>query len=267
VVSIARLQTYLRSSARRQYETVSAPPFTLFFHPTDPLTFFNYAIPDEPCSGDLGASLSVLREAFESRGRSPRIEFIQEFAPRLAPALAAGGLVPAARQQLMACKAATYRPAPGVTGLTIAELIQASAVPQAQEFLAPQRRGFDVRDTSAATEGDGEQFLRMLGEGQAFVAYLKGQPVAVGMYTAPLDGVTEIAGLATLVPFRKRGIATALTALAVQRALEQGVEAVCLTAADERAGRVYERVGFATCATMLAYVDSPEEMSAGASTS
>ena len=99
MVSIAELQTYLRCSARRQYVTISAPPFTLFFHPTDPLTFFNYAIPDEPVAGDLGASLPVLREAFESRGRSPRIEFIQEFAPQLASALAAGGFVPAADDQ------------------------------------------------------------------------------------------------------------------------------------------------------------------------
>jgi predicted GNAT family acetyltransferase len=79
----------------------------------------------------------------------------------------------------------------------------------------------------------------------------------VGMYTAPFDGVTEVAGLATLEPFRRRGIATGLTALAVQRAMAQGAKAVCLTAADERAGQVYERVGFVGCATMLAYLDSP----------
>jgi predicted GNAT family acetyltransferase len=159
----------------------------------------------------------------------------------------------------MVCTAATYRPAPKAAGLTITELTQASAVQQAQEFLATQRRGFDVDDTTAATEGEGEQFLRMLGEGHAFVAWLKGRPVGAGMVMAPLDGVTEIAGLATLAPFRNRGIATALAALAVRRALDQGAEVVCLTAADERAGRVYERVGFARCATMLAYVDSPEE--------
>ncbi len=77
------------------------------------------------------------------------------------------------------------------------------------------------------------------------------------MYTAPFDGVTEVAGLATLEPFRRRGIAMGLTALAVQRAMAQGAKVVCLTAADERAGQVYERVGFVGYATMLAYLDSP----------
>ena len=76
------------------------------------------------------------------------------------------------------------------------------------------------------------------------------------MYTTPSDGVTEIAGLATLEPFWTRGIATRLTALAVHRAMAQGAEVVCLTAADERAGRVYERVGFVGCATMPACLDS-----------
>ena len=51
------------------------------------------------------------------------------------------------------------------------------------------------------------------------------------------------------------GIATALAAHAVRSAFERGVEGVCLVAADARAGRVYGRIGFEACATMLAYVE------------
>jgi ribosomal protein S18 acetylase RimI-like enzyme len=254
---IARLQAYLRHSAQQQYETVSVPCFTLFFHPTDPLTYFNYAIPDAPCSGGLGASLSLLRDEFAARGRHPRLEFIQQFAPRLAGALRAAGFAEEARQPLMICTAETYRPAPKVSGLTITELTPASAVSEGQDFLTVQRRGFDARSDKAATQGDARRFLQTLGAGRAFVVWLSGQPVGVGMVTAPYNGVTEVAGLATLEPFRRRGIATRLTALAVQGAMAQGAEVVCLTAADERAGRVYERVGFVGCATMLAYLDSP----------
>ncbi len=76
------------------------------------------------------------------------------------------------------------------------------------------------------------------------------------MYTSPCDGLTEVAGLATLEPFRRRGIATQLAALAVEQALEQGADVVFLTAADEHAVRVYERVGFARFATMLAFIYS-----------
>ena len=256
MVSIARLQAYLRHSSQQQYETSSVPFFTLFFHPTDALVYFNYAIPDEPYSGDLGSSLSMLRDEFAARGRRPRIEFIQEFAPQLASMLRAAGFAEEACGQLMVCTAKTYRPAAKVLGLTISELSSASTVSEAQNYLTTQRRGFDAHSTKVATEGDGEQFRRMVGGGRAFVGWLKGQPVGVGMYTAPFDGVTEVAGMATLEPFRYKGIATSLTALAVQRAFEQGAKVLCLTAADERAGRVYEGVGFVKCATMLAYIDS-----------
>jgi GNAT superfamily N-acetyltransferase len=254
--SIARLQAYLRHSAQQRYESVRVPPFTLFFHPLDALTFFNYAIPDEPPFDDLEAPLAALRSEFATRGRLPRFEFIEEYAPQLGLALRAAGFIEEARQALMVCTAATYSPAPGVPGLTISELTSASTPGETQTFLTCQRRGFDPHDAGAATEADAEHFLRTIGEGRAFVAWLEGQPVGAGVVTAPFDGVAEVAGLATLEPFRRRGIATALTALAVRRALEQGVEVVCLTAADERAGRVYERVGFVAHATMLAYIES-----------
>ncbi|HBY97531.1 MAG TPA: hypothetical protein DEP84_26915 [Chloroflexi bacterium] len=42
-------------------------------------------------------------------------------------------------------------------------------------------------------------------------------------------------------------------ATAVQAAFEAGIEVAFLVAGDERAGRVYERVGFHPSATMLAY--------------
>jgi GNAT superfamily N-acetyltransferase len=256
MMSVARLQAYLRHSAQQQYETVSVPFFTLFFHPADTLTYFNYAIPEEPCSGDLEASLAMLRNEFVARGRRPRIEFIQEFAPRLAPALGAAGFVEEACHQLMVCTAETYRVAPEVAGLRITQLTRASTVSEIQDYLTIQRRGFDVQDLRAATEEEAEQFQRMMGGGKAFVARLEGQPGGVGMYTAPYEGATEVVGLATLEPFRRRGIASAVTAMAVQEALQEGAEVVCLTAADERAGRVYERVGFVRYGTMLAYIDA-----------
>jgi GNAT superfamily N-acetyltransferase len=260
MVSIPRLQAYLRRNAQQQYESVSVSCFTLFFHPTATLTFFNYAIPDGPRSGDLGTPLSLLRDEFVARGRHPRIEFIQEYAPGLVPALRAAGFAEEARQALMVCTAETYRPAPEVVGLTIARLTNSAMVSAVQEYLTTQARGFDTCSTKVATEAEAEQFLRMMGGGEAFVARLGEEPVGVGMYTTPLDGVTEVVGLATLEPFRRRGIASALAGLAVQRALGAGVEVVCLTAADERAGRVYERVGFARFATMLAFIDSLSSM-------
>jgi ribosomal protein S18 acetylase RimI-like enzyme len=255
MASLARLQAYLRHSARRQYEAVAVPPFTLFFHPTAALPYFNYAIPDEATGGDLQRPLARLRAEFNAHGRQPRLEFIEAFAPQLAAALRAAGFVEEARLDLMICTADTYRPAPPVPGLTVSELAGRSPLADAQAFLATQRQGFDPGDTTSATVAQAEQFLQRLGEGRAFLARLDGQPVGAGALAAAFDGLAEVAGIATLEPFRRRGVASVLTSEAVRTAFVQGVEVALLTAADEHAGRLYERIGFRPYATLLAYGD------------
>ena len=259
-MSIARLQAYLRRNARDQYAAVSVPPFTLFFHPKDSLAFFNYAIPNEAivegATDDLGVSLAKLREVFIARDRRPRLEFIEEFAPALVPALRRAGFVEEQRQQGMICHPDTFQTAPDVVGLTITRLTRASPMSEFRDLATVQSQAFNPAVTRAANESETRQFIADLHDGMAFLARLAGQPVGAGLWTTPFDGLTEVTGLATLEPFRRLGIATALAASAVQTAFERGVEAVYLTAADERAGRVYERVGFCTVATMLAYVDA-----------
>jgi predicted GNAT family acetyltransferase len=219
------------------------------------LPYFNYAIPDEATGGDLQRPLARLRAEFNARGRQPRLEFIEAFAPELAAALRAEGFVEEARLDLMICTADTYRPAPPVPGLTVSELAGRSPLADAQAFLATQRQGFDPGDTTAATVAQAEQFLQRLGEGRAFLARLDGQPVGAGALAAAFDGLAEVAGIATLEPFRRRGVASVLTSEAVRAAFLQGVEVALLTAADAQAGRLYERIGFRPYATLLAYSD------------
>ncbi|MCB9134961.1 MAG: hypothetical protein H6636_06020 [Anaerolineales bacterium] len=69
------------------------------------------------------------------------------------------------------------------------------------------------------------------------------------------DGIAEIAGGATLFAFRRCGIGAAITGHAVQVALGQGVAVAFLTAMDERAGRVYMRVGFEGLGAGLAFLE------------
>jgi ribosomal protein S18 acetylase RimI-like enzyme len=258
MVSIARLQTYLRYSARRQYDAVAVPPFTLFFHPSAALPYFNYAIPDQAAGADLQRPLARLRAEFNARGRQPRLEFIEAFAPDLAAALSAEGFVEEARLNLMICTVDTYRPAPPVPGLTVSVLTGNAPIADVQESLSTQRRGFDPGDTTSATPAQAAQFLQRLGDGRAVLARLDGQPVGAGTVTAPHDGLAEVAGIATLAPFRRRGVASLLTSEAVRTAFAQGVEVALLTAADKHAGRVYERIGFRPYATVLAYSDEIE---------
>ena len=249
----ARLQSYLRQNAGRWYDTISLPPFTLFFHPTDPLTFFNYAVPDRPIEGDLGQVCRELRAEFATRNRRVRFEFIHEFAPFLGDALSGRGFAEVSRQQLMCCTAETVCPVPDVPGLCFDVLHKETSIEDARIFLFTQRCGFDPTHRTPVTIQEAKRFLGALDQGHGILARLDERPVCAGTLATPYDGITELSAITTLQPFRRRGIATALTAHAVQIAFGQGVQTICLTAEDAHAGRVYERVGFRPTATMLAY--------------
>ena len=258
IEDINRIQSYLRESARKSYEMEHIPPFSLFFHPTDPFQFYNYAIPDEPTCGDLGPVLARLRESFQRHKRRARFEFFEAFAPHLPQALRENGFVEEARQWSMVCTPETLVSAMDeVPGLTITMLNASSSNQDILDFIFTQRQGFDPSLTTQPNDSDIDRWRQgyQMDGWQSFLGRIEGQPAGVSAFGTPINGVSEVAGIATLVPFRRRGIASRLTWEAVHLAFERGVKTACLTAADENAGRVYERVGFSPFSVMLAYLD------------
>jgi ribosomal protein S18 acetylase RimI-like enzyme len=253
MLTFNRIQAQLRASAHQNYAAVAAPPFTYFFNPDDPSPWSNYAIPDASVAGDLTAALTALVAAFHARERLPRFEFVEEFAPHLAPALTAYGFVEEMRALLMACTPNAYQPAAPIPGVTVKELTASAPLSAIQAFLTVQRRGFGDEAASAVTATDAQQFRARFQTMRLFAAYAGEQMVSAGSLQSAHSGVTEIAGIATLRPFRRQGIGTLLTAYAAQSAFAQGLEAVFLTAGSAEAGRVYERVGFQTIGSGLAY--------------
>lgn len=251
--TVEQIQHYLRLAIAHEREVVAAPPFTIFFSRESTQTYFNYAIPDEPVGGDLRAPLAELRGAFAARARRPRFEFIESYAPALAAALIDGGFTEESRLHLMACTPATYQPVPQRPGLRVVTLDRGAPVEALRESLNTNGHGFspDAEPTSIAEAAD---FRNRIGDGRLFTAYLNGRAAGAGMYTTPIDGLSELVGIATLEEFRRQGVATALTSHAVAAAFEQGVTNAFLSAADAQAGRVYERVGFRPFATMLSFI-------------
>ena len=68
-------------------------------------------------------------------------------------------------------------------------------------------------------------------------------PVGGGSHN-PREDVTEIVGVAVLPAFRRRGLAAAITGRLARNAVDNGVETVFCSAADEAVARIYEFVGF-----------------------
>jgi predicted GNAT family acetyltransferase len=105
------------------------------------------------------------------------------------------------------------------------------------------------------SDEDAERFRQQLVTGRALTGRLGGEAVAAGAFNPPRGGLAELVGITTLAHARRRGVATSLTAQLARTAFACGVETAFLTAADDEAGRVYERVGFRRVGTMLCYVE------------
>jgi ribosomal protein S18 acetylase RimI-like enzyme len=263
MLSPERLETYMRRAAMLGRETVEVPPFVCLFSPRDPLRFFNYAKPLVPFGAErfgaqtegLTGALTALRAAFRARGRMPRFEFIEEYAPGLGPALVAAGFSLEARYPLLVCTPEMLRLGPPIPGLTITTLTPDSPAEDLLACLTVQRQGFDDTAGDPPTQADVEDLAANLADDGAFLARMEGVPAAAMMYTTPLDGLTELAGGTTLEAYRRRGIGAAMAAAAAAAAFERGVEIALLTAASEHASHVFQRAGFRPYGTALAYCE------------
>ena len=258
MLSPERLETYMRRTAALGRETVQVSPFVCLFDPHNPLCFFNYAKTLEPVGVEtdgLTDSLAALCAAFHARGRMPRFEFIEEYAPDLGPALIAAGFSLEARYPLLVCTAETLRLGPPIPGLTITMLTPNSPMEDLLACLTVQREGFGEIAGDSPTQVDVDDLRVTLAEDGAFLARMEGGPAGTMMYTAPLDGLTELAGGTTLEAYRRRGIGTAMIAAAAAAAFARGVEVAFLTAASQYASGVFQRAGFKWYGTALAYYE------------
>ena len=260
LAEIVRIQNYLREIARSQYEALALDPFTLFFHPSDTLKYFNYAIPDRPCGLDLSGILSTLRHAYHQRQRLARFEFFEAFAPELPAALRENGFSEEGRQWSMICTPQTLQTVPIVANLQIFELGPQTSLQDARDFMLVQREAFSPAEDGIPTGEEIGNTQNSFTCRPAFLARLGDEPVGAAAFSQPIAGVTEVTGIATRTAFRRRGIAAAMSAQAAAAAFKRGVQTVCLTAEDERAGRVYQRVGFAPFSIMLAYIDDKQAL-------
>lgn len=82
-------------------------------------------------------------------------------------------------------------------------------------------------------------------------------PVGGGSHS-PVDNVTEIAGVAVLPAYRRRGMGAQLTYVLATDALRRGVTTVFCSAASDDVARVYAGIGFERVATAcIAEAGSP----------
>jgi GNAT superfamily N-acetyltransferase len=254
--SITRLQAYLCHSAQQRCQSVPVPPFTIFLHPGGEASEEDHAVPDGPIGDHLREPLARLREAFEMRARRTRIRFLAEFAPHLASALPALGMVEERSVELLARTPDSLVPPREVPGLRMLTLDEDSALDDVREGLDTNERGFDAR-TEPVTHAQAQAFRSGLVDSRAFIACIDEVPAGAGMFNPPYAGVTELLGIATVDALHRRGVASYLSAYAAHTAFERGVGLVYLGTDNPAARRVYERLGFRPFAVLVFYAEPP----------
>ena len=162
------------------------------------------------------------------------------------------GTPPSARRTpLLACRLETLRPAARVAGVEVRILSDQSPLDDVLANLDTNARGFDPAAPPATIE-EAIAFRAELRTNRAVTATLDGVPVSAGMFTPPLDGIAELVGIATLAPYRGRGIGAMLTSELARAAFDCGVDVAILRTDNPAADRIYRRVGFQVVAALIA---------------
>lgn len=242
------IAAHMRAAAGRRHPD-QAGPFCIGFDPDSNDPFRNYAVPADgarPTPDDVRALMS----SFRQHERIPRLEYVEASAPGVEAALIAAGFTVELRTPVMVSGPGivlTPREPPGITVRAAAgdaDLHAAAAV---------QHEAYEVPDPPGPR--DVERLARMVQRGgvvSVAVDDASGQIAGTGLVdvTGPGASTGELAAVAVRCAFRRRGIASALSAHLARTAHSQAISLVFLEA-EPAEERIYRRTGFVDVTTKI----------------
>ena len=259
---LQRIERYYDAVPRSRADVEHIGPFALFVARAGWPYYARprYAAGSQVTPDDVRAVLTRQREL----GVPQAFEWVDEVTPGLSAAVAEAG-VPVTRCPLLVLggsprgSGAAARMLDPTVEADLADLPKARAavsVAFGHPGTAPGPAGLAERDAALGTGPArvDESLLESLRAGRLrqAAAYDAGDsaagPVGGGSHS-PVDDVTEIAGVAVLPAYRRRGLASALTVVLAQDALDRGVSTVFCSAQTDDVARVYESAGFRRVAT------------------
>ena len=240
------VQHHARTLALRVPTQVRIGPFVCRFNPNWSSPYANYAVPDdhaEPSPADVRALITEFRD----RDRRPRLEFLPGCAPDVEKALLTAGFEVESRSPIMACQPRNLAVPDPVPGL---EFREPRSDDDLDDLFAIQHRAFEEPGDPEPGAGAGARRIYENG-GIVVLAMFRGEPAGGGSCSAPVDGLTELAGVAVADRFRRRGIGAALSAYLTSRAHRRGYRLVWLEPADDSVERIYAGIGYRTIGEKL----------------
>ncbi|MBB5113582.1 GNAT family N-acetyltransferase [Micromonospora echinospora] len=235
-----RIQQSVVANLSHRPAPVEVGPFVIGLDPTTTSPHINYAAP-RPGTTATEADVTALVAAFRAAGRRPRLEYVTRCAPGLEALLTAVGFAVEARHTYLLCVPGTLAAAPTPARL---DLREPDTDPQRAALISAQNEAFGGEP--AASDADVARLRRQQDAGGVAVMAVTGDGTCAGGGGAaqPVDAVSEVAGIAVRPPYRRRGLASAITADITRRLFTTGAEVAWLEASGEDSWRVYERVGY-----------------------
>jgi ribosomal protein S18 acetylase RimI-like enzyme len=226
-------------------KVVNVGCFRAMFTAHDAFPNFNYAVPltgaNDPET--VRANLEQLMRAFKTADRLPRFEFTAELWPNLIVALEEAGFTLESTDPVMLLEPEFFKPflAPNVQ---VRLLEPSDSDADIAALITIQGRGFGAGEAYVASLDEIASRRASLSYGRrCALASLAGQHAGGGM-TLEIDGIAELAGVATLSEFRRHGVAASLSSKLCEAHFENAGRCVWLSAGDDAAQACYEKIGF-----------------------
>lgn len=234
-----RIQQSVVANLTNRPAPVEVGPFVIGMDPTTASPHINYATP-RPGVTITAADVTALVEAFRAADRRPRLEYVVSCAPDLETILTTAGFTVEARHTYLTCLPEALSSPRAIDDVDLYEPVTDS---QRAALIRAQNEAFGGEPV--ATEAEVSRLQRMQDAGGvAVMAAADGDCTGGGGAAPPSDAVSEIAGIAVRTPYRRRGLAGAITAEITRRLFVTGAQIAWLEASGEESWRVYERVGF-----------------------
>jgi ribosomal protein S18 acetylase RimI-like enzyme len=245
---LRRIESSMIEALIPSKEVVEAGGFLVMIDLTTDLAWVNYAVPREGYTHSP-ADIDRMITAFRERDRMPRLEFTRELWQTLGEQLEAQGFELEAAQPTM---------------LLLPEWFQARIMPGVEveimgekgDFEAIWRIGYEAfgMPHEPLSEEQLQSMRQAVREGRFVyaLAIIEGMPAGIAC-TVGAESICELAGVGTLPQFRRRGIASTASTILLQKHFARDGESAWLSAGDEIATAVYERLGFRTVAERVNY--------------
>jgi len=240
---------------------VEAAPYLGFIDTETRVPWTSFALPIAPVD-DVGAAyaaLETLRRRFKEAGRQVRFELFDRYLADHQSVLEAAGFTVSGSDPLLALTADRFvEPGPGTIELIFEYPSGNDDTPRFLECVEASRLAFGPMPGNVAAVDEADAYRRDVGAGRLrLCAARNGRQVVSVASLVGVGDTVELAGVATVPSFRRRGAAKSVSAEMVRGFFQAGGRLVWLTAGSEEAERVYRSLGFVRVGvTQLNYEDT-----------